>query len=512
MTSSHTGRTERFVVRYHWLLLTMNNMKYSILHISDLHRIADEDIDCIISSFELEKEKYKTMGIPPVKMIIVSGDIINGSKNENEDIAKEEISKQYDVAKKFLVALTELFLGSGIMDRMRVIMVPGNHDMSRYIARKSMEPIQHDNIDTLVTALWSDNSNIRWSWKKLQFFNIANKELYNQRFDDFIEFYNSFYQGYRSFPNDTETQSELIDLPELNIAIACFNSCYQLDHLRMSGYINPRSLSKLTRPLIEANKDGRLITAVWHHHTQGLPNENNYLDYTILDNMTQNGIQLAFHGHQHVSGILHERKDIFSDAKLTMFSAGTLYGNSADIPLGLTRQYNIISVDMQEDKCVLTLHSREDSTALNTMPAWVCGNIGRSKQETFEINVGLPHKVEKNPVEMLEDEINKINIFIEQTQDYSRGLEMLKNLDTNNLMVRKFILDISLRIDDYKTIKELFSEPQTIEEAFSVIDLCTRRKDSETFRIVLYSEFVRVSKDASLKAIVEDAKVQLKFK
>lgn len=487
-------------------------MKYSILHISDLHRISDEDIDCIISSFQLEKEKYKSMNIPPVKLIIVSGDIINGSNNENADIAKEEISKQYEVAKKFLVELTVVFFGTDIKDRLRVVIVPGNHDMSRYISRKSMEPIPHNNIDQLVSSLWSDNSIIRWSWKKLQFFNITNKEMYNQRFDDFIEFYNSFYRGYRSFSADTETQSELIDFPELNIAIACFNSCYQLDHLRMSGYINPRSLSKLTKPLIEVKNDGRLITAVWHHHTQGLPNENNYLDYTILDNMTQNGIQIAFHGHQHVSGILQERKDIFSDAKLTMISAGSLYGNSVDIPFGLTRQYNIIAVDMQNDSCKLTLHSREDRTALNTMPAWDCGNIGRSKKESFEINVKLPHKFEKNPVEILEDEINKINLIIEQTHDYSRGLEMFKNLDINNLMVRKFILDISLRIDDYDTIKTLFSDPQTINEAFTIIDLCTKLKDSETFMIVLQSKFVSASKDANLKVLVEDAKVQLKLK
>ena len=79
-------------------------------------------------------------------------------------------------------------------------------------------------------------------------------------------------------------------------------------------------------------------------------------------------------------------------------------------------------------------------------------------------------------------------------------------------MVRKFILDISLRIDDYDTIKTLFSDPQTINEAFTIIDLCTKLKDSETFMIVLQSKFVSASKDANLKVLVEDAKVQLKLK
>ena len=79
-------------------------------------------------------------------------------------------------------------------------------------------------------------------------------------------------------------------------------------------------------------------------------------------------------------------------------------------------------------------------------------------------------------------------------------------------MVRKFILDISLRIDDYDTIKALFSDPQTIDEAFTIIELCTNHKDSVTFMIVLHSKFVSASKDASLKVLIEDAKVQLKLK
>lgn len=487
-------------------------MKYSILHISDLHRIKDADIDCIISSFQLEKEKYRFMGIPPVRLIIVSGDIINGSNSENNYAAKEEISKQYEVAMKFLVALTEIFIGTDAKDRLNVVLVPGNHDMSRYVSHDSMEPIQHDNIEDLVSALWSNNSSIRWSWKKLQFFNITRKELYNQRFDDFKDFYNNFYQGYRSFPTDAEAQSDIIDIQDLNVTIACFNSCYQLDHLRYNGYISPKSLSKLTKSLIEASKNGRLIIAVWHHHTQGLPNENNYLDYTILDNMTQNGIQIAFHGHQHVSGILQERKDIFSDAKLTMISAGSLYGNSSDLPSGLSRQYNIIAVDMQDDSCTLTLHSREDSTALNTMPAWDSGYIGRSKKESFDITVSLPQKVNKNTGEIVEDEINKINIFVEKTQDYGKGLEMLKGLDINNPIVRKFVLDFAIRIDDYETIKLVFSDPHSIIEAITIVDCCTRRKDPDTFRLVNKSEFVNASKDPSLKALIEDAKIQLNIK
>ena len=79
---------------------------------------------------------------------------------------------------------------------------------------------------------------------------IAKEKFYNKRFDDFIEFYNNFYSGKRIYPTDLKDQSSLFDYPELNLSVACFNSCYHLDHLRFSGYINPHSLSSITRDLL----------------------------------------------------------------------------------------------------------------------------------------------------------------------------------------------------------------------------------------------------------------------
>lgn len=481
--------------------------QFSILHISDLHRISDNDIDCLISSFQLEKEEYRKQGIPSVKLIIVSGDIINGSNQKDASLAKAEITKQYDVALRFLVELTGVFLGKEDEDRLNVIIVPGNHDMSRYVSLASMEAIDNDNIDKLVSALWSNNSIIRWSWKDLQFHEIKDKETYDHRFDDFIVFYNSFYKGQRSFPTDVDAQSALIDIPEINMSVACFNSCYQLDHLRTSGYISPRSLSTLTKSLIEAKNNGRLIVAIWHHHTRGLPNENNYLDYTILDNMTQSGICLAFHGHQHVSGIVNEYKDVFSDSKLTMVSAGTLYGNSRDIPTGLTRQYNILKVDMRDEKCVFTLISRQDRTALNQMPAWECGNIGRSKNDSYTFEIVMPAKIQGTSEDDLQREINKINLFIEKTGDFQSGIQKLESLDVNNVLVRKILLDLLLRVNDFQSILKYFSDPQSVVEAIAVIDICIKTRNADMFNIVLNTKYVQKTVDPSLAAMIEEAKM-----
>ncbi len=488
------------------------NCKYSILHISDLHRIKSENIDCLISSLAIEKSKYATLGIPPVQLIVVSGDIVNGSSERDSNIAKKEIQQQYDDATVFLKKLCKLFIGNSLQDRMRVIIVPGNHDMSRYVSQQSMEPIAHDDIGTLVKALWSDYSDIRWSWKDLQFYNIIRKEIYDSRFSNFVEFYNNFYDGQRMYPLEHHKQSVLIDIPDLNISLACFNSCYCLDHLRHSGYISPHSLSTLTKPLLNAKEKGRMIVGVWHHHTHGRPNENNYLDDSILDNMVQNGICLALHGHQHISGIIHEYKDVFSDSKLSMISAGTLYGDASDLPITSKRQYNIIAVNMHDDISDITLYSREDKTTLNTIPFWDTGNIGNSNKTSHAFSIPMPRVAPISEDLDLQMKINEINIQTESTGDINMAIRQFTELGVEKPLVRKFLLDSLIRTNNHTRIVELFSVPHTISEAITVINSCIQIGNCNTLRTILNSEFVQNSLDSNLSTIVDEAKFQLQIK
>lgn len=487
-------------------------MKYCILHISDLHRIKAEDIECLKSSFEVEKVRFEEMDLPPVQLIVVSGDIVDGSKKEDAFEAKEEIQKQYETAAKFLNELCSVFIGTSKQDRQRIIIVPGNHDVSRYLSEQSMEQINHDDneIEKLSDALWSDEADIRWSWKTLHFNKITNRETYNKRFDDFIDFYDKFFLGIREFPKDPDRQSFLVDIPELNIALACFNSCYQLDHLRLSGYISPRSLSSLTKPLMEAKRNGRLLVGVWHHHTHGLPNENNYLDYSILENMVQNGIALALHGHQHISGIVNEYKDVFSEAKLNLVSAGTLYGNAGDLPAAKTRQYNLLEIEIERDNCNVTLRSREDVTALNVMPSWDEGTIGRSKTTSYKIPITLTPRQKIDGEVLLQNAINEINLYIEKTGDIENGVIKFLELGMDKTIVRKYVLEMLQRIDNYQEIIKLFITPLSDIEAIAAINSCINVKDKDSFRRILSSEVVKMNSDTSLKSIIEEAKVILK--
>ena len=487
-------------------------MKYSILHLSDLHRIKQENIECIMSSFQIEKARYAEMGLPPVQLIVVSGDIVDGSKEKDSFVAKQKIEQQYETATKFLSDLCKLFIGPKQEDRARVVIVPGNHDVSQYVSEHSMEQIEHDDneIEKLADALWSDKeegADIRWSWKTLHFYRIVDRKTYNKRFDDFISFYNSFFSGIREFPQDPERQSYLIDIPDLNIALACFNSCYQLDHLRLSGYISPRSLSALTSDLIKAKNNGRLIVGVWHHHTRGLPNQSNYLDYSILDNMVQNGIFVALHGHQHISGMINEHKDVSSDAILHLISAGTVYGNKRDIPPAKSRQYNILVIETKSEKCEIELYSREDATALNEMPAWDRGTIGRSLKTSYRITIPLTPRQDVEEEEKLQNDINQINLQIEKTGNIEGGIDQLIVLGMEKPLIRKFVLEMLQRTDNHIRMIQLFSDPQNTTEAMAVFESSIRNKDRATLKRMMNLDIVRTSTDASMKSMVAEAKL-----
>lgn len=487
------------------------SQKISILHISDLHRITADNVDCLLASFEVEQEYYRKNGIPQPSFIVVSGDIINGSNEKDAIKAQKEIKEQYQVSSKFLVGLCEVFFGG---KRDRVIIVPGNHDMSRYVSISSMTKIEEDDLSPFVNALSEDNSNIRWSWRNLSFYDITDLDVYNKRFQDFIDFYDDFYrQGgvNRIFPTDPERQSFLTDFKEENVTFVCFNSCYHLDHLQSSGYISPNSLSFLSRDLLEKKRQGRLVVAVWHHHTQGLPKENNYLNYHILDNMSKYGIRLALHGHQHISGILNEYRDIFTPEQMWLVSAGTVYGNTNDMVPGTKRQFNLLIVEREEWNCNITLFSREDSTMQNPQPVWEAGLIGRSHKTKFPFSVGLEPVELKDEESDLKVEINRIGRETEKTGNFTSAIDQLLGLDINQPLVRSFLVEYLTKENNPQRIVKVLSDCRNVREAVIFIEACIKTRDANALVTFTRKTDGEILNDSSVKSMLLEAKALLKI-
>ena len=117
-------------------------MNLSILHISDLHRARNNPIrnDVLLDSLENDCRHFSAEEGPKVRapdLIVVSGDIVHGISSDVPE-PDECLREQYDEASGFLTRLAERFVGG---DRNRVIIVPGNHDVSAYHVDKSLEPV-----------------------------------------------------------------------------------------------------------------------------------------------------------------------------------------------------------------------------------------------------------------------------------------------------------------------------------------------------------------------------------
>lgn len=105
-------------------------MKYSILHISDIHKAQNVSYDALLQTLERDLVNFtENEGIVKPSFVVISGDIIQGAHTD------EEIRTQYAEAEDFLNNLCKLYLEN---DKERLILVPGNHDVNRARSKASV--------------------------------------------------------------------------------------------------------------------------------------------------------------------------------------------------------------------------------------------------------------------------------------------------------------------------------------------------------------------------------------
>lgn len=285
-------------------------MKLSVLHISDLHRDPDNPIrnDVLLDSLENDRRHYSAEEAPAIRspdLIIVSGDIIQGIRPDAPDPEKK-LREQYKEALEFLTRLTDRFVKG---DRGRVIVVPGNHDVSAYHFEKSLQraDIVLDRKKELVTQLFSPGSLLRWSWSRFELYEIADQAMYAQRLAAFAEFYAAFYNGARTYDLDPARQIGIFDFPTFDLTVAAFSSCHNNDLFHRQGAIHPACIAEAGTKLRHPSRQDRLRVAVWHHNAEGLPTQSDYMDPDLIQNLIDRGFSLGFHGHQHRPQFLDTR-------------------------------------------------------------------------------------------------------------------------------------------------------------------------------------------------------------
>jgi 3',5'-cyclic AMP phosphodiesterase CpdA/Flp pilus assembly protein TadD len=306
-----------------------------ILHLSDLHFGTNPESKTSMHRFKkgdwektlvehLSREFHPKSGHFKIDrerlFVVVSGDLTyTGGKVE------------FELVHAFLSELCSSF---GI-DRTRVVIAPGNHD-------------------------------VNW--------NLAKNDL-AQRFDNFLLFVDRFY-GRRAadlYPG-IEWPLKLGVSPEAKDLFAVFddaasglqfvalNSCVHEDNERHWGFMGGRQLERISEVLLERQFQPKLRVAVFHHHLHPYPEppstSDPWVDLSVIRDgalferwLERSGFDLALHGHKHkpqlretvIRGADGGAADKVA-APLIVCGAGSASVNGKELEQDVPNQYQVIEV------------------------------------------------------------------------------------------------------------------------------------------------------------------------
>ena len=475
---------------------------FSILHISDLHKDADASYDQLLASLEDDRVIWRN-GNPTIlepSFIVVSGDLIQGCElNMTKKAATEMLDRQYAEVEAFLAALANRFLNG---DRNRIIIVPGNHDVSRNASRRSMTYVDEKERDAVYKTFVSSRGKsclYRWSWKDFSFCKIVKDDIYKERFDAYLSFYNRFYHGVREELKDCVDNVGIVEFPEFNITFACYNSCADLDHLNETGKISNVALYCKREELQDLYDNHRIIIGVWHHHIYGSPYFPNFMDRDVLRLLHKRHIQIGLFGHQHCIEVADEYKNIeekgADSESILLISSGTLFGGRKQLTSGKPRQYNVIEIEQKNGEAQVRIHVREDESGDKPDPSWKKHLVAQGN--FIERIIYFKKK-------MVNDVIIEIDNAVRTGGNLKDGIIELQtllssqNTGTENQMILKFIDEYLQKLnanDEADFIIDRFNEPQNeveranlleayisknmIEEAQKLVDLIKEPKPIE---------------------------------
>jgi 3',5'-cyclic AMP phosphodiesterase CpdA len=478
----------------------------SILQLSDLHRDARNPIrnGPLLDSLQNDLRHYTIESGDKIRkpdIIIISGDVIQGVKPGESD-PERVLREQYGEALEFLAKLTDAFLGG---DRRRVVIIPGNHDSSACHSMQSMQRVDvvAEQKREFVGQLFSPGSRLRWSWSDFALYAIVDEARYQERFRAFADFYHEFYSGVRSYDLEPSKQFDVFDFPELNLSIAAFSSCFNNDILNKQGTIHPECIAAVGARFRESDLHGRVRLAVWHHNTEGVPMQSDYMDADTIQNLIDCGFSLGFHGHQHRPQFLDKRFRYGGSRHITVISAGTLCG-SASYRFG--RAYNLVEISMQDR--IGRLHVREMQNDNFALPIWGVRNLNTtSRYLDFEFD---PPPEPVTPHDEKTERLAKAQRLYEQ-KEFEQAAEVLRELATSDGLARRLLVECLHGIGAAPEIIARFDPPEGPTEAIYLIEALWESGARQQLEAVLAYAVVADSTDPAVVEMRTKYKAKLRI-
>ncbi len=481
----------------------MNNPKFSIIQISDLHKDSDFSYNQLFDSLKSDSEKYASLGIFPVSYIVVCGDLIQGT--QSEDIAKgnDEIHGQYEEVSAFLRELVDFFLDGELG---RLIIVPGNHDVNRAVSINSMNLVneaEQEKVRKSYRERFGKQQIYRFDWKSLAFRQIVDEKLYSSRFDSFVTFYNQFYAPIgRTYPDNPEEDASLITFAKDKVAFACFNSCWQLDYLNVMGAIHGNAFHSIYGDVNKCYRNGYFVFGVWHHHVYGVPHRCDFMDMNITKSMACNHILVGLYGHQHKSEVIEELNDLAEDIdrdKMHLISSGTLFGSMKEMLPGVKRQYNVINVEICNGLASIEVFGREDKMNDSPYPFWGEKHLPLGKK-SLAFDVRLNELSDDDMIGLIDEETRK-------TKDFKSGIRRLKQLDTpvKQGYIDEYIQQLTFDGEDLDFIWEAFKVPQSNMEFCYLLQASMIKNDLNAVQKLVKMSQYKDSNDVLVKNQLAEA-------
>ncbi len=308
--------------------ITKEDSRIHILHLSDLH-LEDRELAEIYRT-QLETDLIRELKIRRLQYLVISG-----------DVAQRATEEEFRAGFKLVDGLVKRFG----LDAGRVVVVPGNHDVSWPLSKRAYPFVFHDD---LPSPLPEDGHIPAGDAGAL----MCDQDLYPKRMAPFNDyFYRRVYSG-QDYSTDDVDQALLVERPEDRILFLGLNSCWQLDHhFRERASIHMLALTRALDRLQEGPYDGWLKIAVWHHPVTGSRGMND----EFMQLLAVHGFRICIHGH------IHEAIDGFhkydSRRGIYIVGAGTFGAPASEQVTGIPLQYNLLTLDPAESE--ITVHTRK---------------------------------------------------------------------------------------------------------------------------------------------------------
>jgi hypothetical protein len=472
------------------------------LHISDLHRDSGSaiTIGSLLESLRRDRERYTKRGIPTPNFAVVSGDIVYGVASDSPNAASL-LKAQYVEATSFLTELADLFFHG---DRERIILVPGNHDISHPHVLRATEltPIPADATQRALIAsqLSEENSPRRWVASEFALRRLIDQDTYRRRLEPYAEFYAGFYAGKRGFSLDPSKQFGVHDLTDLGLVVVGLSSCCDNDLFNRAGRIHPDCVAGATRAVAEHVKNGRMALAVWHHNLAGGPKDADYVDADVLQSLIDGGFVIGLHGHQHRPQFLQHRLTADRKMAISVISAGTLCGGPKTLPAGRMRSYNLVVLDAEHRAG--TVHVRDMKNSGFGMPVWGEAYVNEFSGPSMTFGLEIPLR----PPSVLQAIADAAELM--QKGELAEAYRLAR-LHADDGVARRVAVEALTRLQDWAEIQAFCSPPRSAPEFIALAEALYEAGKKQTLATLLKSDYARESSDAGVRQAIDLAKSRL---